>query len=137
LKGQRLFIRLARAEDRDEIGSFYAEEQSVDSHAWLEQDAPGGSLIGKLVGDVVAHLNFSRSDGSLSLEHIYVARLLRRKQIGRFMISELARLAGSEGATGIDAPTSCAAVSFLLACGFERSADDTILTMKIDLEENP
>lgn len=139
MKGQYLFVRVARADDLPEIRSFYETEQlegSPDSLHPSGTAVEGGSLIGKLVGDIVAHLRYSTSNNTVRIESIHVARLLRRKRIGRSMISELARLAGTDGATMMEAPAECDAAQFLCAVGFERSPDDTMLTMKINLEED-
>lgn len=139
MKGQHLFVRLARPEDLTEIRSFYESEQLEDSPVSTGQadtSAEGGALIGKLVGDIVAHLRFSRSHNTVRIESIHVARLLRRKRIGRLMISELARLSGTDGATTIEAPAEEDAAGFFQAVGFTRSSQNTMLTMKITLRED-
>lgn len=139
MKGQHLFVRFARPEDLDEIRSFYRSELLEDPSVSIEQaDSPseGGVLIGKLVGDIVTCLRFSRSHNTVRIESIHVARLLRRKRIGRLMISELARLSGTDGATVIEAPAEGDAAGFFHAVGFERTSQDTMLTMKITLRED-
>lgn len=140
MKGQRLFVRSARAADVDELTGFYdkerAEDPSLPSTSIEQVDGAGEGLIGKLVGELVAHLRFSRSDDAVRLEHIYVARLLRRKRVGRFMISELARMAGRGGATRIEASAECTAAGFLHAIGFEQAAPHGMLTLTIKREED-
>ncbi|MBW3672204.1 MAG: GNAT family N-acetyltransferase, partial [Acidobacteria bacterium] len=139
MKGQHLFVRLARPEDLSEIRSFYQSEHLEDPSVSIDPAGPpaeGGVLIGKLVGDIVAHLRFSRSHNTVRIESIHVARLLRRKRIGRLMISELARLSGIDGAKTIEAPAEGDAAGFFHAVGFERSSKDTMLTMKITLRED-
>ena len=139
MKGQHLFVRLARPEDLSEIRSFHQSEQMEDPPVSIDQpDSPaeGGVLIGKLVGDIVACLRFSRSGNTVRIESIHVARLLRRKRIGRLMISELARVAGAYGGKTIEAPTEGDAAGFFQAVGFERSSRNTMLTMKITLRED-
>ncbi len=141
MKGQHLLVRFAVPADLEELQSFYRNEHpehdSNRADGGLETpEVVTESVIGKLVGDVVAHVRFTRSADTLLLRSIYVARLLRRKRIGRFMITELARLAGREGAARIVAPAGCDADSFLRACGFQPSDDEESLTMKINLEED-
>ena len=141
MKGQRLFVRTAGPSDLEELQSFYRIElsehgsSSGTSPLELHEDLTH-SIVGKLVGDLVAHFRFTRAGDSLILRSMYVARLLRRKRIGRLMISELARLAGRDGAVRIIAPAGCDADRFLRSCGFETS-DEGSLTMKIDSEEEP
>jgi len=50
-------------------------------------------LIGKLVGDLVAVLAMEITTDAVHISDLFVARELRRKRIGRFMVDELARLA--------------------------------------------
>jgi len=56
-------------------------------------DAPALGLIGKLVGDLVAVLAMEITSDAVRIDSLIVARELRRKRIGRFMVEELARLA--------------------------------------------
>lgn len=132
MKGQRLFVRIATAEDHSDLIEFYAKEES-STPVPLDVGAP--AVLGKLVGDLVAHLAYSRTGEAVRVEHIHVARLLRRKRVGRLMISELARMSGRDGATRIEALPSCGAADFLRAIGFEQSSSDAMLSIDIEPEE--
>lgn len=134
MKGQRLFVRTTTSADDADLAEFYTNEES-SSPLPLDGSVPG--LIGKLVGDLVAHLAFSSTGDAIRLEHIHVARLLRRKRIGRLMISELARIIGGDGGSRIEAEPSCGAANFLRAIGFEQSSSDAMLTIEIEPEEDP
>jgi GNAT superfamily N-acetyltransferase len=50
-------------------------------------------LIGKLVGNLVAVLSMEVTADAIRIDDLIVARELRRKQIGRVMLGELAELA--------------------------------------------
>lgn len=55
--------------------------------------APETGLIGKLVGNLVAVLSMEVTPDAIRVDDLVVARDLRRKQIGRVMMIELADLA--------------------------------------------
>jgi hypothetical protein len=114
VKGQKLFVRTASADDHEEIARFYSEQRSA---------VPSGSssLVGKLVGRIVAHLTYRTEPDSVVIEHILVARDLRQRRVGRFMISELERLAGP-GVTLLRARQESSVTDFLRAIGFRPSA---------------
>ena len=54
---------------------------------------PESGLVGKLVGNLVAVLSMEVMTDSIRIDELIVARELRRKQIGRVMLKELADLA--------------------------------------------
>ena len=86
MRGQRLFIRPIEAADAVIVREFLRANESSD-------DAPALGLIGKLVGDLVAVLAMEITADAVRIDSLIVARELRRKRIGRFMVEELARLA--------------------------------------------
>src|SRR5262249_21625981 len=86
VRGQRLFIRPIEATDAAVVNDFLRANESVAG-------APAFGLIGKLVGDLVAVLAMEITTDAVRIDSLIVARELRRKRIGRFMVEELARLA--------------------------------------------
>lgn len=54
---------------------------------------PASALVGKLVGDLVAVLAMEITQDSVAIRDLVVARDVRLKRIGRFMIDELHALA--------------------------------------------
>jgi GNAT superfamily N-acetyltransferase len=92
MKGQKLYIRPATDADAGAIALFYQSE-GISSFP-----SSGEQLIGKLVGEIVAHLTFDVSEpSSLLIHHIYVAAGLRRKRVGRAMVEEVAAVARRSG----------------------------------------
>jgi len=86
VRGQRLFIRPIESGDADDVRRFFA----VNAKAG---EPPALGLIGKLVGDLVAVLSMEITGDAVRIDDVFVARELRRKRIGRFMVDELAKLA--------------------------------------------
>jgi len=87
LRGQRLFVRPIEPSDRDAVSAFLArvEETSLPH--------PACGLLGKLLGDIVAVVVIEITPDALVIEHVVVARELRRKWIGRAMMREVEQLA--------------------------------------------
>ena len=85
LRGQRLFVRPIEAADRQALQAFLA--------AHGDATIPEAGLIGKLVGNLVAVLSMEMTADSIRIDDLIVAREMRRKQIGRVMLRELAELA--------------------------------------------
>lgn len=127
MKGQKLFVRFVSPADYEEIAQFYSEQTSP-------VPALSPSLVGKLVGRVVAHLAYHTDGAIAEIDHIFVARDLRRKRVGRFMISELERLAGPE-VNLLRARQVDPATDFLMAIGF-RPAGDGVLERPISRQED-
>ena len=86
MRGQRLFVRPIESGDAGAIRAFLDANSSPG-------DAPAWGLLAKLVGDLVGVLAMEIADDGLHVENVVVARELRRKRIGRFLIDEAARLA--------------------------------------------
>ncbi|HUJ15391.1 MAG TPA: GNAT family N-acetyltransferase [Thermoanaerobaculia bacterium] len=83
MRGQKLFVRAIEAGDAANIRDFFASNATRDA-------APACGLIGKLLGRLVAvmAISFSEPD-SIRIDDLLVDRELRRKRIGRVMLSEL------------------------------------------------
>ena len=86
VRGQRLFVRPIESGDAEAIRAFWASYEPSG-------DAPACGLLAKLVGDLVGVMAMEIADDGLHVENIIVARELRRKRIGRFLLDEAARLA--------------------------------------------
>ena len=80
MRGQRLFVRPIETADRDAVRAFLEAHGEADS-------APPAGLIGKLVGNLVAVLAMEVTPEAIRVDDLVVARELRRKQIGRVMLS--------------------------------------------------
>lgn len=85
-RGQRLFVRPIDASDGEALQAFLAAHADRVS-------VPRTGLIGKLVGNLVAVLSMEVMSDAIRIDDLIVARELRRKQIGRVMLRELAELA--------------------------------------------
>lgn len=86
LRGQRLFVRPIETADRPSIEAFLAVHGNATA-------TPAAGLIGKLVGNLVAVLAMEVTPDAIRVDDLLVAPELRRKQIGRVMLKELAELA--------------------------------------------
>lgn len=86
MRGQRLFVRPLEASDAEPVRLFL-ERESPSS------PAPSSGLLGKLVGNLVAVLAIDVTADALIIRDLVVARDLRKKRIGRFMLDELVALA--------------------------------------------
>lgn len=126
MKGQRLFVRPTTPADSVELGEFYSNEESPRPAI----DQPG--LVGKVVGEIVAHVSFTQDSAAIRITSIYVARLLRRKRVGRFMVSEIERLAAGGGIDRIEADSRCEMADFFRAIGFRESPGSETLVRPVD-----
>ena len=86
LRGQRLFVRPIETADREAVRGFLAAHGNGIK-------PPETGLIGKLVGELVAVLSMEVTSDAIRVDDLVVAPALRRKQIGRVMLNELADLA--------------------------------------------
>jgi GNAT superfamily N-acetyltransferase len=86
LRGQRLFVRPIETADRTSVEAFLATHGNG-------APVPVTGLMGKLVGNLVAVLAMEVTPDAIRIDDLLVAPELRRKQIGRVMLKELAELA--------------------------------------------
>lgn len=115
MRGLRLWIRPTIPEDREAVDAFYRQESAGEP----VQEAI--SLVGKLLGRIVAHATARREGDSLRVSSLYVARELRRKRIGSALALELENIAAESGATFL-VVRSGAAVEFFDSLGFIEQA---------------
>jgi N-acetylglutamate synthase-like GNAT family acetyltransferase len=86
MKGQRLYVRPIESGDAAAVGEFLSRQG-------LPAQAPECGLIGKLVGELVAVLAMEIDGDAVRIRDLVVDAELRRKRIGRVMLSELDALA--------------------------------------------
>jgi ribosomal protein S18 acetylase RimI-like enzyme len=112
VRGQRLFVRPIESGDAEAIRRFLEANEAPG-------DPPACGLLGKLVGDLVAVMAMEIADDALRVENIVVARDLRRKRIGRFLLDEAARLAQKIDRDRMVVDDARGAEEFLRRVGFE------------------
>jgi len=112
MRGQRLFVRPIEPGDADTVRGFLA------AHA--EQDAvPPCGLIGKLLGELVAVMAIDLGEtNGVRISDLIVAPELRRKRIGRVMMSELESLAAKMERDWLIAEGAGSSREFLRRVGF-------------------
>jgi GNAT superfamily N-acetyltransferase len=87
MRGQRLFVRALEASDSDDVRAFLAQ------HSNRAVEVPARGLLGKIVGNLVAVMSISITADAVRIDDLTVAKELRRKRIGRFMVREALQLA--------------------------------------------
>jgi GNAT superfamily N-acetyltransferase len=112
MRGQRLFVRPIEPGDADTVRGFLA------AHA--EQDAvPPCGLIGKLLGELVAVMAIDLGEtNGVRIRDLIVVPELRRKRIGRVMMSELESLAAKMERDWLIAESAGSSREFLKRVGF-------------------
>jgi GNAT superfamily N-acetyltransferase len=123
VRGQRLFIRPIESGDAESVRLFFAANAKAD-------DAPSMGLIGKLVGDLVAVLAMEITIDAVRISNLFVARELRRKRIGRFMVDELARLAKKIDRDRIVVEPPADARDFFRKIGFDESERQMVRVLR-------
>jgi len=115
LRGQRLFVRPIETADREGIEAFLTAHGGGAA-------MPKTGLIGKLVGNLVAVLAMEVTSDAIRIDDLIVARELRRKQIARVMLKELAELAAKMERDWLVVERGDAR-EFLLRVGFVEDGD--------------
>ena len=113
MKGQTLFTRPIEPADCDAIGAFLHTQNAA-------QGVPACGLLGKLVGELVAVVAMSITPDAIQIDGIVVARDLRRKRIGRFMIDAVAEIAAKMDRRHLVVSDAGEADEFFRRGGFER-----------------
>ncbi len=120
MRGQRLFVRAIEAGDADVVRQFLMENSEANA-------TPAFGLLGKLLGRVVAVMGIDVSDpGAVRIESLIVARDLRRKRIGRVMMSELETIAAKMERDWLITESVADAREFLVRVGFVEAGDRMI-----------
>lgn len=84
----------------------------------LPAEPPDCGLLGKLVGELVAVLAMEIGDDAVEIRDLVVDAELRRKRIGRVMLSELDALASRMERRWLVAKKASATREFLSRVGF-------------------
>lgn len=122
MRGQRLFVRPIESGDAEAIRLFLDANGSPG-------EIPARGLLAKLVGDLVGVLAMEIADDGLYVENIVVARELRRKRIGRFLLDEAARLAEKVDRARLVVVHENGAGEFLRRVGF--TLEDGVLVRRV------
>ena len=113
MRGQKLFIRPIEASDSTAIAAFLGEETGSPV-------LPACGLLGKLVGELVAVVAIHLTDNAIQIDNVVVARDLRRKRIGRYMVDEVEQLAAKMDRDRLVVGEPAGAHEFFQRTGFER-----------------
>src|SRR2546423_1424334 len=117
MRGQRLFVRALEAGDAEAVREFLTT--NGDAHA-----IPACGLLGKLLGRVVAVMAIDVSDpDGVRIDGLLVAQDLRRKRIGRGMISELETIASKMESDWLIIDPSADAAEVLRGVGLAEAGD--------------
>jgi len=120
VRGQRLFVRPIDSGDAEDVRRFFAANEK-------DRDAPTLGLIGKLVGNLVAVLEMELTSDAIRIDDVFVARDLRRKRIGRFMVDEAAKLAKKMDRDRLVVAAPADARGFFQRIGFEDGEFQTMV----------
>ena len=112
MRGQKLFVRPIESADAPAIGKFLESQGGG-------QDFPLG-LLGKLVGELVAVVEIHLIPDAIQIDNVVVARDLRRKRIGRFLLDEVEQLAAKMDRGRLIVGEPAQADEFFRRTGFER-----------------
>lgn len=126
VRGQRLFVRPIESGDAEAIRAFL-DANLVGKGSSGETPACG--LLAKLVGDLVGVMSMEIADDGLYVENVVVARELRRKRIGRFLLDEAARLAEKIDRDRLVVEDPREAGEFLRRVGF--TAEDGVFVRRV------
>ena len=86
MRGQRLFVRAIETPDHEAVSAFLAAQRGGGT-------VPACGLLGKVVGDIVAVVAMQITADAVQIDDIVVAKEVRRKRIGRFLVDEVAHIA--------------------------------------------
>ncbi len=112
MRGQKLYVRPIEPGDSENVRKFLSAHGNGNT-------VPACGLIGKLVGELVAVMAIDLLESNaIRVEDLIVAPELRRKQIGRVMLSELESLAVKMERDWLTADSRGGAREFLRRVGF-------------------
>lgn len=110
LKGQKLFVRPIESADKVAVSRFLGREDGYTA----------SGLLGKLVGDLVAVVEIHLTADAIQIDNVVVARDLRCKRIGRFMLDEVEQLAAKMDRSRLIVGEPAGAHEFFMRTGFQR-----------------
>ena len=110
LKGQKLFVRPIESGDTVAVGRFLGKEDGSTT----------SGLLGKLVGELVAVVEIHLTADAIQIDNVFVARDLRCKRIGRFMLDEVEQLAAKMDRSRLIVGEPAGAHEFFMRTGFQR-----------------
>lgn len=123
MRGQKLFIRPIESSDAESVRKFFVANAN-------DAGVPAMGLLGKLVGDLVAVLAMEITTDAVRVSDLVVARELRRKRIGRYMIDELARLARKIDRDRIVVEPADGAREFFKKIGFDECEREMVRVLR-------
>lgn len=90
-------------------------------------EAGSAGLLARLVGDLVAHLDWQIEGNQARITHVYVLKAIRGKRVGRALIQEAVAIARTKRLTRIVVPADCPAREFFLRTGFAEHVDELFM----------
>ena len=123
MRGQKLFIRAIESPDHQAVSDFLHAERGDGS-------VPACGLIGKLVGDIVAVVAMQITPDAVRIDDIVVARDVRRKRIGRFLVDEVAQIASKIDRKHLVVESDGGSGEFFRRIGFEREGLNWVRAVK-------
>jgi N-acetylglutamate synthase-like GNAT family acetyltransferase len=129
VRGQRLFVRPIESSDAEAIRDFLDQNAECGAGNRAGVTIPACGLLGKLVGDLVGVIAIEIAGDGLRIENVVVARELRRKRIGRFLVDEASRLAQKIDRDRLLVADARGAEEFLRRVGFEM--EDGVLVRRV------
>jgi N-acetylglutamate synthase-like GNAT family acetyltransferase len=113
MKGQKLFVRAIEEADHEAVRNFLVREERTP-------EVPACGLLGKLVGDIVGVVAMQITADAVQIDDIVVARDVRKKRIGRFLVEELGQIASKIDRPRLVTREAAEADEFFRRIGFER-----------------
>ena len=128
LRGQLLFIRPIAETDWAAVAEFLKEEAP-------DCRPPHVGLVAKLVGDLVAVAGTSTDGDDVTLEMVVVAKALRRKRIGRFLVDALASSAAGPRPRWLVARKEESTLAFFRRVGFSDRGDSIVRQIESEMKQ--
>jgi ribosomal protein S18 acetylase RimI-like enzyme len=123
MRGQKLFVRPIESGDAVAVRGFielHGVGQALLPVRTGRSACPTLGLLGKLVGELVAVVEIHLTPDAIQIDNVVVARDLRRKRIGRFMLDEVEQLAAKMDRGRLIVGEPAEADEFFRRTGFER-----------------
>ena len=129
MRGQKLFVRPIESADSEAVGKFLELHGGRQATLPVRTGEIAGTgriacpplgLLGKLVGELVAVVEIHLTPDAIQIDNVVVARDLRRKRIGRFLLDEVEQLAAKMDRGRLIVGEPAEADEFFRRTGFER-----------------